>query len=61
VYHDSFLRDFSSGGVDCALNRREAGLELPAVEVGSVVGDREFDVSHALQDYRTRDRLRTRQ
>ena len=46
MYDDSFLRDFASGSVECALNCRETRLKLPAVEVGSVVGDREFDISH---------------
>jgi hypothetical protein len=31
------------------------------VEVSSLVGDGEFDVSHAQQDYRTWDHLSTRQ
>jgi hypothetical protein len=30
------------------LNRREAGLELPAVEVRAVVRDGEFDIAHLL-------------
>ena len=30
VHNNSLLGDFSRGGIDFALNRREAGLELPA-------------------------------
>ena len=33
-----------------ALNRRNARLELPAVEVRAVVGDGEFDVLHGLAE-----------
>ena len=61
VHDDSFLGDFARGGVNFALDRWEAGLELPTVEVSSLVGDGEFDVSHAQQDYRTWDHLSTRQ
>jgi hypothetical protein len=46
MHDNSLLRNFARGGIDFALNRREAGLELPAVEVGAIVSDGEFDVSH---------------
>ncbi len=46
VHDDSFLGDFARGVVDGALNRRDAGLELPAMKIGSVVGDCNFDISH---------------
>jgi hypothetical protein len=48
VNNNSLLRNFARGGVNFALDRWEAGLELPAVEVGAIVGDCEFDVSHLL-------------
>ena len=46
VHNNSLLGDFSRGVVNFALNRREAGLELPTVEVRAVVGDCELDVAH---------------
>jgi hypothetical protein len=46
MHDNSFLGDFASGGVNFTLDSREPGLELPAVEVGAIVGDCEFDVSH---------------
>jgi hypothetical protein len=46
VHNNSLLGDFSRGVVNFALNRREAGLELPTVEVRAVVGDGELDVAH---------------
>ena len=36
---DRFLGDLADGVVEGALDRWQAGLELPAVEVGAVVGD----------------------
>jgi hypothetical protein len=32
--------------MDSALNRRNAGLGLPAVEVGALVRDGDLDISH---------------
>ena len=34
--------------VQGALDRRNARLELPAVEIGAIVGDGEFDILHRL-------------
>jgi len=47
VSHNIFLGDLARGVVDGALNRGQAGLELPAVKRSAIVGDREFDVPHA--------------
>ena len=47
VSHNIFFGDFARGVIDGALNRGQAGLELPAVEGGAIVRDREFDVAHA--------------
>jgi hypothetical protein len=50
VYHNViFFGNFPRGVVDSALNRGQTGLELPAVEVRAIVGNREFDVAHVQQ------------
>jgi hypothetical protein len=43
---DALLSDFLEGVFEGALDGGDLGLELPAVEVGAVVGDGEFDVLH---------------
>ena len=43
---DALLGDFLEGVFEGALDGGDFGLELPAVEVGAVVGDGEFDVLH---------------
>ncbi len=48
VDHDFFLRDFARGVVERALNRRHTRLRLPAVKIGAVVRDGEFDIAHAI-------------
>ena len=43
------LSDGTLNGIgECALNGRKAGLNLPAVECGAVVGERELPVRHLL-------------
>ena len=46
VDEDFFLGDLAGGFGDGALDGRLAGLDLPAVEGGAVVGDGEFEVAH---------------
>ena len=46
VDEDFFLGDLAGGFSDGALDGRLAGLDLPAVEGGAVVGDGEFEVAH---------------
>ena len=36
---DGFLGDLADGVMDSTLDRWQAGLKLPAVEIGAVVGD----------------------
>ena len=43
---DFFLGDLAGGFGDGALDGRLAGLDLPAMEGGAVVGDGEFEVAH---------------
>ena len=46
VDEDFFLGDLAGGFGDGALDGGLAGLDLPAVEGGAVVGDCEFEVAH---------------
>jgi len=46
VDEDFFLGDLAGGFGDGALDSRLAGLDLPAVEGGAVVGNGEFEVAH---------------
>src|ERR1700690_2608550 len=46
MHDDLFLRDLARRIMDRALDRRNAGLRLPAVEVGALVRDSDLDISH---------------
>ena len=47
VENDAFLRDATQDVYDFTLDGGFVGLDLPAVEVGAVVGDGQFEMAHA--------------
>src|ERR1700740_2051618 len=46
VDHDFLLGNLPGSVVEGALDRRHTRLELPAMESGAVIGDRQLDVAH---------------
>jgi len=44
-----FLGQAAQHGDNLALDRRFIRLNLPAVEIGAVVGNREFEIAHSRQ------------
>jgi hypothetical protein len=58
VNGDALLGDFLEGVFERTLDGGDLGLELPAVEVGAVVGNGEFDILHGCvaAEYLTREK-----
>jgi len=47
VHHDFLLRDLAECRMQRALDSRQAGLELPAMEISPLIGDGKFEIAHS--------------